>query len=62
MTTPYDMQDPIEMLLSKIETDVCYANSGGQSLAPYVNIALLLVLETGVTPLACAEWQRRLPA
>jgi hypothetical protein len=58
MTTPYDMQDPIEKLFSQIDVGVRYANAGGQSYgeAQYVNIALLLFLATGVNPLARDEW------
>jgi hypothetical protein len=63
MTKPYDMQDPIESLFSRIDAGVRYANAGGQPYdeAQYVNIEFLLVLATGVTPLACAEWQRLMP-
>jgi hypothetical protein len=58
------MQDSIEMLFSQIDAGARYANAGRQSYGDdqYVNIYFLLVLEKGIIPLACAEWQLRLPA
>jgi hypothetical protein len=54
-TNPYDMQDPLESLFSQIDAGVRYANAGGQPYfeAQYVNIVFILVLTTGVAPLAC---------
>jgi hypothetical protein len=63
MTRPYDLQDPIETLFTQIDDGVRYALAGGQPYgeAQYVNIAFLLILATQSLPLACAEWQRRVP-
>jgi hypothetical protein len=63
MTRPYDLQDPIKMLFTQIDDGVRYALAGGQPYgeAQYVNIAFLLILATQSLPLACAEWQRRVP-
>jgi hypothetical protein len=59
----YDLQDPIETLFTQIDDGVRYALAGGQPFgeAQYVNIAFLLILTTQSLPLACAEWQRRVP-
>jgi hypothetical protein len=53
MITRYDMQDPIESLFSQIDANVRFTNVGGKpySDAQYINIAFMLVLVTGVTPL-----------
>jgi hypothetical protein len=61
MTAPINFQDPIETLFQKIEDGVCYANTGMQPYmeAQYVNIAFLLILNTGAIPDACRDWQRR---
>jgi hypothetical protein len=63
MTRPYDLQDPIETLFTQIDDGVRYALAGGQPYgeAQYVNIAFLLILATQSLPLACAEWQCRVP-
>jgi hypothetical protein len=63
MTRPYDLQDPIKMLFTQIDDGVRYALAGGQPYreAQYVNIVFLLILATQSLPLACAEWQRRVP-
>jgi hypothetical protein len=63
MTRPYDLQDPIETLFTQIDDGVRYAMVGAQPYgeAQYVNIAFLLILVTQSLPLACAEWQRRVP-
>jgi hypothetical protein len=63
MTAPINFQDPIETLFKKIEDGVRYANAGTQPYteAQYVNIAFLLILNTGAIPDACRDWQRRTP-
>jgi hypothetical protein len=55
MTAPINFQDPIETLFKQIEDGVRYANSGMQPYteAQYVNIAFLLILNTGAIPDAC---------
>jgi hypothetical protein len=59
MTAPINFQDPIETLFKQIEDGVHYANEGMQPYmeAHYVNIAFLLIINTGDTPDACREWQ-----
>jgi hypothetical protein len=61
MTAPINFQDPIETLFKQIEDGVRYANAGAQPYteAQYVNIAFLLILNTGAIPDACRDWQRR---
>jgi hypothetical protein len=63
MTAPINFQDPIETLFKQIEDGVRYANAGTQQYmeAHYVNIAFLLILNTGAIPYACRDWQRRTP-
>jgi hypothetical protein len=63
MTRPYDLQDPIETLFTQIDDGVRYALVGGKPYgeAQYFTIAFLLILATQSVPLACAEWQRRVP-
>jgi hypothetical protein len=48
MTTIYDMQDPIETLLTHIDNGVKYGEAGQQPYheVQYVNIAFLLILNT----------------
>jgi hypothetical protein len=60
MTRPYNLQYPIETLLTQIDDGVRYALAGRQPYgeAQYVNIAFLLILATQSLPLAYAEWQR----
>jgi hypothetical protein len=63
MTAPIYFQEPIESLFKHIEDGVRYANSGMQ---PYtevhdVNIACLLILNTGAVPEACRDWQCHTP-
>jgi hypothetical protein len=59
MMGPINFQDPIETLFKQIEDCVLYANAGMQPYmeAQYVNIAFLLILNTGAIPDACREWQ-----
>jgi hypothetical protein len=63
MTAPINFQDHIETLFKQIEDEVRYANAGAQPYteAQYVNIAFLLILNTGAIPDACRDWQRRTP-
>jgi hypothetical protein len=69
IATPYEIQEPIELLFSHIDTGVHYANAGGQPYDEdqYVNIAFLLVLATPppcmrrmAAPLACGTSVRHL--
>jgi hypothetical protein len=63
MTAPINFQDPIETLFKQIEDGARYANAGAQPYmeAQYVNIAFLLILNTGEIIDACRDWQRRTP-
>jgi hypothetical protein len=63
MTAPINFQDPIETLFKQIEDGARYANAGAQPYieAQYVNIAFLLILNTGAIPDACRYWQLRTP-
>jgi hypothetical protein len=63
MMAPINFHDPIETLFKQIEEGVRYANAGMQPYmeAQYVNIDFLLILNTGATPDACRDWQRRTP-
>jgi hypothetical protein len=57
ITPPINFQDPIETLFKQVEDGVRCANAGMQPYmeAQYVNIAFLLVLNTGTIPDACRE-------
>jgi hypothetical protein len=63
MMAPINFQDPIENLFKQIEYGVRYANTGMQPYmeAQYVNIAFLLIINTGAIPDACREWQSHTP-
>jgi hypothetical protein len=63
MTAPINFLDTIETLFKQIEDGVRYANAGSQPYmeSQYVNIAFLLILNTGAIPNACRDWQRRTP-
>jgi hypothetical protein len=63
MTAPINFQDPIEMLFKQIEDGVRYTNPGMQPYteAQYVNIAFLLILNTGAISDAYRDWQSRTP-
>jgi hypothetical protein len=63
MTAPINFQDPIKTLFKQIEDGDRYANAGAQPYmkAQYVNIAFLLILNTGAIPDACRDWQRCTP-
>jgi hypothetical protein len=58
MIAPINFQDPIETLFKQIEDGVRYANAGMQPYmeAQYVNIAFLIILNTGAIPDACRDW------
>jgi hypothetical protein len=63
MMASINFQDLIETLFKHIGDGVRYANAGMQPYmeAQYVNIAFLLILNTGAIPDACREWQRCTP-
>jgi hypothetical protein len=63
MTAPINFQDPIETLFKQIDDGVHYANAGMQPYmeAQYVNIAFLLIFNTGAIPDVCRDWQRCTP-
>jgi hypothetical protein len=63
MTAAINFQDPIVTRFKQIEDGVRYANAGAPPCteAQYVNIAFLLILNTGEIPDACRDWQRRTP-
>jgi hypothetical protein len=63
MMAPINFQDPIETLFKQIEDCVRYFNAGMQPYmeAKYVNIAFLLILNTGAIPVTFRDWQRRTP-
>jgi hypothetical protein len=63
MTAPINFKDPIETLFKQIEDGVRYASASAQPYmkAQYVNIAFLIILNTGAIPDACREWQHRTP-
>jgi hypothetical protein len=63
MTAPINFQDTIETLFKQIENGLRYASAGMQPYmeAQYVNIAFLLILNTGTIPDSCRDWQRRTP-
>jgi hypothetical protein len=52
MTAPINFQDPIEMMFKHIDDGVRYDNAIMQPYmeAQYVNIAFLLILQTGAVP------------
>jgi hypothetical protein len=57
MTAPSNFQDPIETPFKQIEDGVHYANTGMQPYmeTQFVNIAFLLIINTGAIPDACRE-------
>jgi hypothetical protein len=63
MMAPINFQDPIETLFKKIVDGVRYANACMQPYmaSQYVNIALLLILNTRAIPDAYRGWQRSTP-
>jgi hypothetical protein len=58
MTAPINFKYPIENVFKKIEDGVHYANAGMQPYieSQYVNIAFLLILNTGAIPDAFRDW------
>jgi hypothetical protein len=61
LNTPYDPNQPIEMLFQQIQDARAFAVAGGQpyGAAMIVNVAYTLVFNTGLFPDACREWQSR---
>jgi hypothetical protein len=53
----------LKHFFKQIEDGVRYTNAGAQPYteAQYVNIAFLLILNTGAIPYAWRDWQRRTP-
>jgi hypothetical protein len=64
LNTPYDHNQPIEMLFQQIQEARAFAVAGGQpyGAAMMVNVAYTLVLNTGLFPDACRAWQSRVIA
>jgi hypothetical protein len=61
LNTPYDPNQPIEMLFQQIQDARSFAVAGGQ---PYgnsmiIDVAYTLVFNTGLFPDACRAWQSR---
>jgi hypothetical protein len=61
LNTPYNPNQPIEMLFQKIQDARAFAIAGGQpyGAAMIVNVAYTLVVNTGFLPDACRAWQSR---
>jgi hypothetical protein len=61
LNTPYDPNQPIEMLFQQIQDARAFAVAGGQpyGAAMIVNVAYTLVFNTGLFPDACRAWQWR---
>jgi hypothetical protein len=61
LNTPYDPNQPIEMLFQKIQDDRAFAVAGGQpyGAAMIVNVSYTLIFNTGLFPDACRAWQSR---
>jgi hypothetical protein len=61
LNTPYDPNQPIEMLFQHIQDARAFAVAGGQpyGAAMIVNVAYTLVFNTGLFPDACRAWQSR---
>jgi hypothetical protein len=55
----YNPNQPIEMLFQKIQDARAFAVAGGQTYgaAMIVNVAYILVFNTGLFPDACRAWQ-----
>jgi hypothetical protein len=53
----------LKLFSKKIQDDMRYSNAGMQPYmeAKYVNIAFLLILNTGAIRDACRDWKRRTP-
>jgi hypothetical protein len=63
LNTPYDQNQPIEMLFQQIQDARAFAVAGGQpyGAAMIVNVAYTLVFNTGLFPDACRLWQGQRP-
>jgi hypothetical protein len=61
LNTPYDPNQPIEMLFQKIQDARAFAAAGGQpyGAAMIVNVEYALIFNTGLFPDACRSWQSR---
>jgi hypothetical protein len=61
LNTPYDPNQPIEMLFQKIQDARAFAVTGGQSYsdAMIFNVAYTLVFNTGLFTDACHAWQSK---
>jgi hypothetical protein len=61
LNTPYNPNQPIEMLFQQIQDARAFAVAGGQpyGAATIVNVAYPLVFNTGFFPDACRAWQSR---
>jgi hypothetical protein len=61
LNTPYDPNQPIEMLFQQIQDARAFAVAGGQpyGAALIVNVAYTLIFNTGLFPDACRAWQSR---
>jgi hypothetical protein len=61
LNAPYDPTQPIEMLFQKIQDARTFAVAGGQpyGAAMIVNVAYILVFNTGLFCDACRAWQSR---
>jgi hypothetical protein len=64
LNTPYDPNQPIEMLFRKIQDARDFAVAGGHpyGAAMIVNVAYTLVFNTGLFPDTCRAWQSRVIA
>jgi hypothetical protein len=61
LNTPYDPNQPIELLFQKIQDARAFAVAGGHpyGAAMMVNVAYTLVFNTGLFPDDCRAWQSR---
>jgi hypothetical protein len=61
LDTPYDPNQPIKTLFQQIQDAQAFAVAGGQpyGAAMIVNVAYILVFNTGLFPDACRAWQSR---
>jgi hypothetical protein len=61
LNTPYDPNQPIEMLFQQIQDALAFAVAGDQpyGAAMIVNVAYTLIFNTGLFPDACRAWQSR---
>jgi hypothetical protein len=61
LNTLYDPNQPIETLFQKIQDALAFAVAGGQphGNAMIINIAYMLIFNTGFFPDACRAWQSR---